>query len=286
MEFCKAVQPDTALLHRAVEAEFASPHVRRPGIGLCDIGQYQCTVALLHQSHAAREGTACQGVGVVFTGDIIVVVVALHPTWCIVNQHRGRVAVLHADRHVVGLAEDGIVGIQLFVQVQHAAVAYLLTLRHRQCRRGLGDALQLTHEVAHVGRLVVAAHLPHHSVAVLHVVPQRIVAVLRGDGRRVDAYLVVAGTHHHLLAPVAQDVTLIAGGALGVVIGLRAGEGLDESLSVFIDTAGSILSVGIVKRFVEQVAIPVDAHVLRHTTLRCPRDDIAIDGTDDTRVAR
>ena len=74
--------------------------------------------------------------------------------------------------------------------------------------------------------------------------------MLGGDDCRVDAYLVVGGTHHHFLTPVAKEVALIAGGAFRVVIGQRAGQSFNQTLFVFVDAAGSIFSVDIVETFV------------------------------------
>ena len=70
-----------------------------------------------------------------------------------------------------------------------------------------------------MGRLIIAAHLPDHRITVLMVMPERIVTPLRFRWSRIDTDVVIARTHDNLLAPVAQDVTLIAGCTLCVVIG-------------------------------------------------------------------
>ena len=78
-EHGKAVEPDAALLHDAVEDKCAGPHVSGTRIGLLDSGHDENTVALLHQTHVAAEGSASECVGEVLGGDVVVVVVALHP---------------------------------------------------------------------------------------------------------------------------------------------------------------------------------------------------------------
>ena len=70
-----------------------------------------------------------------------------------------------------------------------------------------------------MGGLVIAAHLPDHRITVLMVVPQCIVTPLRFRWGRIDTDIVIARAHDYLLAPVTQDVTLIAGSTLRVVVG-------------------------------------------------------------------
>ena len=70
-----------------------------------------------------------------------------------------------------------------------------------------------------MGRLVVAAHLPHHRLTILVVVPQCGNTPLGGHRGGIDANLVVRRAGNNLLAPVAEQVTLIAGRSLRVVVG-------------------------------------------------------------------
>ena len=137
-----------------------------------------------------------------------------------------------------------------------------------------------------MGWLVIAAHLPHHGLTILHVVPKRIVAPGSDIGCGVDADGVVVGAHHHLFAPVAKEVALIAGRSLGVVVGLRAGECLDEALAIFIDATGGVLAVGIVEALFEQVAVPIDAHVVGQTRLGESCNVVIGDAADGVVVRR
>ena len=136
-----------------------------------------------------------------------------------------------------------------------------------------------------MGRLVVAAHLPYHGLAVLHVVPQGVVAPRRGVGGREDAELVVTGAHDDLLAPVAKDIALIRRRALGVVIGHRPCQSLDQAPAIFVDTTGSVLAVRIVEALLEQVAVPVDAHVVGQTRFG-EASDVVVGHAADGLVVR
>ena len=146
-----------------------------------------------------------------------------------------------------------------------AAIGHLSTTGHGECGGSLRDALQFAKEVAGMGRLVVAAHLPHHTVAVLVVVPQRVVTPRRGNGSGIDADIIVARTHDELLAPVAHDVAHEAGSTLGVVVGHRTFQHPGIARARLIDGTCGILAVGVVEGLLLQVAIPVAAEVLRHT---------------------
>ena len=94
--------------------------------------------------------------------------------------------------------------------------------RSGERRRGDGDAFQFAKEIAGTRRLVVAAHLPYHCIAVLMVVPKGIVAPLCCRRRRVNADVAIGGAHDDFLAPVAENVALEAGRPLCVVIGQGA----------------------------------------------------------------
>lgn len=131
----------------------------------------------------------------------------------------------------------------------------------------LSYAFEFAEEEAHVRRLVVAVHLPYHSVAVLRVVQQCVDSVFCRDSGGVDSDCGVVGSaQNHLLAPVAENVGLHARGAFGVVVGLGAGESLDSAFAILINCARSVFPVLIVEGFVEEVAVPEYAEVLRHIT--------------------
>ena len=129
--------------------------------------------------------------------------------------------------------------------------------------------------------LVVATHLPYHSLAILVVVPQRGDTPVGGNGRGIDTDFVILGTGDYLLPPVAEDVTLIAGCPLRVVVGHRALQGLYHALSIFINSNCRVLALTrIVLGFLQQVSIPVDAEVLGDIVLRPTRQRTVDDRAD------
>ena len=145
-----------------------------------------------------------------------------------------------------------------------------------------GDILHLAEEVAGVGRLVVAAHLPHHSVAVLVVVPQRVVAPSSGGGGRVDADVVGCCAHDDLLAPVAKDVALEAGGGLGIVVGQGTATGIYGCPRTILgDGALGVLAIHAIECLLAQVAIPVDAEVGVYATAIESADGLIGYGADE-----
>ena len=118
-----------------------------------------------------------------------------------------------------------------------------------------------------MGRLVVAAHLPHHGLAVLVVMPEGVVAPWGFHVGREYADVVVGRAHDHFLAPVAEHIALVAGRSLGVVVGHGAfKDGYLAGLGLH-DVAGSVLAVAIVERFLAEVAIPINAHILRNVEI-------------------
>ena len=72
-----------------------------------------------------------------------------------------------------------------------AAVGNLRATSHREGRRSNRDAFELADEVAGVRRLVVAYALPNHTLTILVIVPKRVVAILGGNVRGVDANALV-----------------------------------------------------------------------------------------------
>ena len=117
-------------------------------------------------------------------------------------------------------------------------------------------------EIAHVRRLVVAAHLPYHRLTILHVMPECVVTPFCGDGGGVDTDLVVGSTHHYLFAPVTEDVALVAWCCLGIIVCQRACKRCDGiACSRLIDTSGRIACACPVEGLFKQVSVPVDAEV-------------------------
>ena len=240
-------------------------------------GQGEHAVALLHKSGRTTESATTDRT---FVGGIIDFHVlrrtlagsrALHPRRHVEGQHLRLCAGLDADAAVARLADDDVLSVKAVPN--GSAVGNFRPPRHGEGRRGDGDTLEFAEEVAGVGRLVVAAHLPHHGVAVLVVVPQRIVAPLRLLRCGVDAYIIIRGTHDNLLAPVAKDVALIAGSALRVVVGHRTGTGIDSRPRAILGYAAfGVLAIDVVEGFLAEVAVPVDAEVGVHARCFKPAD--------------
>ena len=261
-----AVQPYGARCHHAVELQRSSPYVGVAGISLGYGRQYQHAVALLHQTHTACEGAAGQRMGISVGGDVVVVVVSLHPCRSIIEEDVGRRAVVNAHRSVASLAENNL----LVVFAGTYAADNFLAAGHGEWWRSHGDAFQFAEEIADVGRLVVAAHLPHHGVAVLGVVPQCVVAPRGLLGGGIDTELIVGGAHDDFLAPVAQYVALIAGSGLRAVVGQSARQ-VPRTSGV---EAGNVS----VEEFFAEVAVPIDTEV--HADVRAYSHMFIIDCAD------
>ena len=208
---------------------------------------------------------------------------ALHPGGGVHGQNVGRGSVGHAHRHVAGLGQQHM--LVVLAAADAAAAGYLLTAGVGEGWGSHGDTLELAQEVAGVGRLVVTAHLPHHGLAVLGVVPQRVVAPGGRVGGGIDAYVAAGGAQHQFLAPVAQQVALVAGSGLGVVVGLGAVHGLQHTLAEFEDTGGGVARIDTVHGLLEQVAVPVDAEVEVETAVHA-LDVVGGDTADGGVVAR
>ena len=281
VEGCQAVEPYGTVAHRTIEVHRSGPDIGISGIFLFHSRQHKHTVALLCQAHGTAEGTAGEGMGVCSRGDIVVVVVALHPCRSIVEEHLRCGSVGHADGHIAGFGHENLLAVVALAD--GGAVADLLAAVVRLGWRCLGDALKLAEEVAHCRRLVVAVHLPYHCVAVLLVGEQRRYAVLGRNRRGVDADIAVGGTRHDLLTPVAEDIALEAWCGLGVVVCQRSRQRPLLVLVVVLDDEHGIAQVLAVETLVEEVAVPVDAEV---QTRRWGLDMLACDRADRCVVAR
>ena len=157
-----------------------------------------------------------------------------------------------------------------------AAVRNLSATGHSQWGRCDGDALQFAQEVARTWGLVVATHLPHHRVTILMVVPQRRNAPLGGRGCGIDADITGCRSHDDFLAPVTQDISLITGCTLGVVVGLRTSAGVDGTPRAILRNATlCILAIHIVESLLAEITVPIDAEVLVDAFLH----QTVIDGT-------
>ena len=145
--------------------------------------------------------------GINLTGDFVIVVVALHPSGGI-DGDDGRLGTFgERGGHVVRLAEDDMLAVAL--PADGTAIRYLRPSRHRQRRRSDCNTLQLSKEIAGMGRLVVAAHLPYHCLTVLVVVPKRVITPRGIVGGGVDSECtVISSPENELFTPVAQDIAL------------------------------------------------------------------------------
>ena len=166
-----------------------------------------------------------------------------------------------------------------------AAVGNLRATGHREGRRSNGDAFELADEVAGVRRLVVAYALPNHTLTILMIVPKRVVAILGGNVRGVDANaLVVRRASHDFLAPVAEDVARCRRSVLRpVTVGCAVG-GEDNRAVALEHTRGTFTRAGSVEAFLQEVAVPIDSEVVRKAR-RTSGDDLIGNTRDGSRLA-
>ena len=103
--------------------------------------------------------------------------------------------------------------------------------------------------------LIVATWLPNHRITILMIIPQGIVSPLGRCRGGIDTDVVVSSTLYHFLTPVAKDITLIARGSLGTIVGISTRECCQRSDSWFGNS-------NIVEALLLQVTIPIDTEVL------------------------
>ena len=171
----EAVEPQGTLLHRSIEFHHAAPDVGLARMAEVGLGQDEDAVALLDKPCVTGKTASGNGAGVGEAvdgwvgGSALAVGGALHPCGYVEGEHGGLCAVVDGDVAVACVADDGVLAVQR--RRDGAAVGHLGTPVHGEWRWSQGDALHLPEEVAGLRRLVVAAHLPHHGVAILVVVP-------------------------------------------------------------------------------------------------------------------
>ena len=102
--------------------------------------------------------------------------------------------------------------------------------------------------------LIVAARLPYHAVAILMIVPQRIVTPLGWLIGGVDADVVIGSTLDNLLTPVAKDITLITRCSLGTIVGISTEEGSYRSFT-------RLSYLCIIEALLQEVTIPINTEV-------------------------
>ena len=111
----------------------------------------------------------------------------MHPRWHVERHHIGCCTIGNRDFRVVGLAHEKV----LVGRGDGASVGHLGATRHGERRWSHGDTFQFAQEVAGMRWLVIADALPYHTLTILMVVPQRVVAIRGRDVGRIDAYILV-----------------------------------------------------------------------------------------------
>ena len=278
-----SVEPESAVLQHAIKDECSCPHIGVAAIGMGSLRHDERSVALLHQTHGSGKCATGECVCIGGSDDIGIAASSLHPCRCVVGEDIRSGTVGHCHRHVVGLTDQ-----QVFVvafAADSSVVNHLHTIAIHEWRWGDGNALQFTKEVAHMRWLVISVHLCDHRIAILMVVPEGIVAPVGRDGGGIDTYVVVVGAHHHLLAPVAEEVGLQTGRCLGVVVGQRTREVGNDTASIFDNDTLRVIASRTVERLLAEVAVPVDAEVLGDMVLRALGEPTVGDGTDEVGVA-
>ena len=255
-----AVHPHVAARQGAEEEEAAAPYVGGACVAERAVGELQQTVALFHQTGIARDvalvAVGTQLHGVIAVADVAVVVVTRHHRTGVDGDNLGA-DTAGGDAHARGIADEHVLAV-----VRRGNAAATADLRAATSRQGWGsngDVLHLTEVVAHVGRLVVSHHLPHHRLAVLVVEPQAGHAVGRVEASAIDTQA-RAATHDNLLAPVADDVALETGVVLRVVVHVTARRGKESACARLLNLR-LLCRSGTVQNLRAEVAIPVDAEV-------------------------
>ena len=253
--------------------------------------QIEDAVALLHDSCLSCDASAFDVavVGCIFNGGslgcVFTACCTLHPSRNVEGEDIRCCSFLDADGAVARFAHDDVLSIER--TADGAAILHLLAVGHDEWWRSNGDVFHLTQVIAGVRRLVVATHLPHHRIAILMVVPEGVVAILRRCRRGIDADTVVGCAHDDFLAPVPKDVALIARGALRVVVSHGTSTCVDRCpTTIFRHASLGVLSVEIVESLRTKVAIPIDAEVGVYTCGGESIDWVVIHQTDGTFACR
>ena len=175
------------------------------------------------------------------------------------RQDVGRGAVGHRDRPPVRVGQQHM---PVVLRRRDGIRHFRAPVGHHR-RRSHRDSLGRPQEVAQVGRLVVAAHLPGHRLAVLHVVQQGINAPPRFHRRRINPQgHVVVRAGDDFLAPVAQDVGLQGGRVLRPVVQLRAGSREDGRPRTELMHHGRAFRPVAVQGLRAEVAVPVNPEIV------------------------
>ena len=268
-----AVEPQRRLFHLAVEIQRTIPDVSLTGVGKVSLRQRQDAIALLHQSSVATNATACDSTSICGVVNLRCCIRSLtrsrtlHPSGHIEGQNLRLSTSLNGNAAVACLTDNGMFAVQ--ATSNGAIIANLHTVGHRKWWRSNGNTLQLTQEEAGAWWLIIATHLPDHRITILVVMPQRRNTPFGRRSCRVDTDMVISCTQNNFFSPITEQVTLIAGCRLSIVIGNRAREGIDGGpRAILVDTAlcriidiVDNLSCS-VECLLTKVAIPIDSEVI------------------------
>ena len=128
----------------------------------------------------------------------------LHPRRGIVGKDSRRSTFSHAYSGIASSSEKRMLAIQRLGDGRR----YLFTTCSGEWWRSYRNAFQLAEEVRGMRRLVVTAWLPYHRIAILMIVPQRVVAPRSWSGSGIDADIVTTRALYHFLTPVAEHIAL------------------------------------------------------------------------------
>ena len=150
-------------------------------MGKVSLREREDAVALLYETGIARDTATLHVAGVCGVGYLrslsrtFACTIALYPCRNVEGEDVWACSAFYRNLRVIGFAYEDVLIIE--GRIDSAAVGHFLATFHHERWRGDGDVLQLAEDIAGVRWLIVAAHLPCHSVTVLMVVPQRVVAV-------------------------------------------------------------------------------------------------------------
>ena len=256
VQLSKAIEPYRTAFHDAVKLQSTCPDISLAGISLRYIRQNQSTITLLNQTHATSKGTTCQRMGIIGIFNLSILGLALagsrtlHPRRGIVGKDCRRSTLSHAYCGIASSGEKRMLAIQCFGDRR----TYLFATCSGEWWRGNGNAFQLAEEVGYMRWLIVATWLPYHTIAILMIVPQRVVTPLGWLSSGIDADVVIGSTLDNLLTPVAKDITLITRCSLGAIVGISTLHLCNSSNTRF----GYLC---IIEALLQEVTIPINTEV-------------------------
>ena len=256
VQLSKAIEPYRTAFHGAVKLQSTCPDISLAGISLLYIRKDQSTITLFYQAHAASKGATCQGMGIIGIFNLCILGSALagsrtlHPRRGIVGKDSRRSTFSHVYSGIASSSEKSMLAIQC---LGNRGTNLFSTCGGERWRSN-GDTFQLAKEVGYMRWLIVAARLPYHAIAILMIVPQRIVTPLGWLIGGVDADIVVGCSLDNLLTPIAKDITLVARCCLGAIVGISTKES-----SYCSHTRLSYLCI--IKTLLQKITIPINTEV-------------------------